>query len=156
MNDSITSQLYSLVIYFFSGFIIAIFFDVFRILRRTFRTSDLITYLEDFIFWIITGEFLIFVLFNINNGELRIYNFLGMGLGMLIYMLYISKFFIKFNVKILVFLKETVYKIVKFISYPIKFVFFRIKKLVAPITFFVINLRKKSKKQKNIKIKEGF
>lgn len=157
MENTIFSQMYSFLIYIISGMIIGIFFDIFRILRKTFHTSDVITSIEDIIFWIITGIFLLYILFQISDGEIRIYNIAGLIIGSIIYMLTISKFFIKINVFIVSTIKNIVYKLSKIFIIPIKIFFNIIKKIYTPITFFVINLRKNllnhtKTKEKNKKI----
>lgn len=158
MENVILMQLYSFFAYIISGMIIGIFFDIFRILRKSFHTPDIITYIEDILFWLFTGIFLILVLFKFSNGELRIYNILGLLIGVLIYMLSLSKFFIKINVKIITFIKNIIYKIFKFILYPLKFIFKILLKIFKPFTFFVINIKKvgsiyKKKMIKNVKNK---
>ena len=42
-------QAYLFLIFTINGIIIVLFFDIFRILRKSFKTSDIITYLQDFI-----------------------------------------------------------------------------------------------------------
>lgn len=135
MENLILKQAYLFFIYFLSGILIGIFFDIFRILRRSFKTSNFITYIEDILFWIITGLFLLFVLFKFSNGQIRIYNITGLLIGTILYVLSISKFFIKINVKILVFMKNVIAKIITIIFYPLR-------KIFNPFTFFVINLKK--------------
>jgi len=122
--------------------IIGIFFDIFRILRKSFHTPDIITYIEDILFWLFTGAFLLLVLFKFGDGELRIYNIVGLLVGVIIYILSISKFFIKINVTIITFIKSIIYKIIKIILYPIKFILKIIRKMFTPFTFFVINIKK--------------
>ena len=150
LENATLLQLYSFLIYLVSGIIIGIFFDVFRILRKSFHTSDLLTYIEDIIFSIITGLFLLFVLFQISDGEIRIYNIIALLLGGILYLLTMSKIFIKINVKIMTFVKSLLHNIVLI---PLKGLFFIIKKLFTPFTFFVINVKKiilnPSKKLKN-------
>ena len=153
MNNEIIEQLYSLIIYLISGIGIGILFDFFRILRKAFKTVDIVTYIEDFLFWIITGFFLILLVFKFSDGELRLYNFIGLTIGVVIYMLVISKKFIKINVTVIVFLKKIIYR---FLINPLIKIWKFIIKMLKPITFFVINLKKQTRKQKNIKIKEGF
>lgn len=75
LDNSILEQIYSLGIFAISGIIISIFFDFFRVLRKSFKTSDLMTYIEDTVFWIITGAFLLFIIFTFNDGKLRLYIF---------------------------------------------------------------------------------
>lgn len=131
MDNIILSQLYSLLIFTITGIIIGVFFDVFRILRRSFKTPDIITYIEDILFWIFTGIFFITVLFKFNDGEIRSYVLLGLIFGIIMYMLVISKYFIKINVKIIEIIK-------KMLSYPIKIIL----KIIKPFSFIVINIRK--------------
>ena len=75
MNSEIISQMQYFAIYILCGISIGILFDIFRILRKSFKTPDFVTYIEDAIFGIITGIFLIFIIFIFNNGELRFYIF---------------------------------------------------------------------------------
>lgn len=131
MDNIILSQLYSLLIFIITGIIIGVFFDIFRILRRSFKTPDIVTYIEDILFWIFTGVFFITILFKFNNGEIRSYVLLGLISGIVMYMLIISKYFIKVSVTII----KTIKKI---LSYPIKI----ICKLIKPFSFIVINIRK--------------
>ena len=154
MENGILTQLYSMLVFIISGIFIGIFFDVFRILRKSFHTPDIITYIEDALFWIVTGLFLIFVIFNFTNGEIRIYNIIGLILGGILYMILISKFFIKINVKIVIFLKKVIISIVKILILPIQFLAKILQKIFKPFTFFVINTKnillnfKKSKNKK--------
>lgn len=131
MDNIILSQLYSLLIFTITGIIIGVFFDIFRILRRSFKTPDIVTYIEDVLFWILTGIFFIIILFKFNNGEIRSYVLLGLISGIVMYMLIISKYFIKISVNIIKIIK-------KILSYPIKI----ICKLIKPFSFIVINIRK--------------
>lgn len=142
MENQVLGQLYSFSIYLISGIIIGVFFDIFRILRKSLHTSDFITYVEDILFWLFTGFFLLFILFQFSNGEIRIYNIVGLLIGGIFYLLSISKFFIKINVFIVTFIKNIVYKIIKILSYPILFILKIVRKIFTPFTFFVINIKK--------------
>ena len=153
LNGLLLNQLYIFLVYCFSWVIIGILFDVFRILRKSFKTPDFVTYLQDIAFWFLTGVFLIFVIFKFNNGEMRSYIFIGLGFGMLIYMLLFSKIFIKVNVTILKYVKIIFSKLLLIITYPFKiiakifnFIIIKpIKKLNNVIIFYV----KKCKINKN-------
>lgn len=138
MNTTIAMQLQSLIIFTISGVAIGIFFDIFRILRKSFKTPDIITYLEDIIFWIITGIFFLFVLFKFNNGQIRSYVIIGTITGAALYLILLSKHFIKFSVSAIIFLK-------KIIAYPIKILLKILKKIFKPLSFVVINIRKSIK-----------
>lgn len=154
------NQLQLFIIFLINGFIIGILFDSFRILRKTFKYKDYIIYIQDILFWIITAFLILYTVAIFNDGQLRLYMIIGVILGFGIYLYSLSKFFIKINVNIILFLKKIIEKTIKIILIPIKYVLTKIKRLIfKPITFLVINIKKLSKKykfNKNKKIKEGF
>ena len=152
------NQVYLFGIFAITGTMIGLVFDIFRILRKSFKTTDTITYIQDSIFWIITGIILLYTLFYFNNGEIRSYVLLGIILGLIAYLLIFSKIFIKINVKIILILKIILKNIITAILYPIKLIFiFARKVLFRPISFIFINIRKNItnifKKIFNFKIK---
>lgn len=136
------NQLYVFAMFLLTGGIIGILFDIFRILRKSFKTSDFITYIEDIIFWILSGIILIYSIFVFNNGELRIYIFIGLLLGLSIYLLLLSKYFIKINVAIVLAIKSFITSILHIFIFPFRLLR---KMLFKPISFIFINLRKKTK-----------
>ena len=97
----ITNQAYLFFIFIINGILIGLLFDFFRILRRIIKTNDIITYIEDVLFWILTGFIILYSIFVFNNGQLRLYMFLGIILGAFTYMLFISSYFIKINIKVI-------------------------------------------------------
>ena len=146
-NSNILNQLYSLLIFIISGIAIGLFFDIFRILRKTFKTPDIITYMEDALFWILTGFFLLFIIFVFQNGEIRNYTILGLIIGITIYMVTISKYFIRINVLILNLFQIIIQKIFKILLCPFKIIF-------KPISFLVINIRKSFFSKNKIKLQK--
>ena len=128
MNVNVYNQIFNLFIFTFTGILIGIIFDIFRIIRKSFKTPDFVTYIEDILFWLLTGFILLFSIFTFNNGELRLYIFLALILGLVIYLLTISKYFIKISVKILNFIKNITYvPIKKYIIRPILWIFEKLK-----------------------------
>jgi spore cortex biosynthesis protein YabQ len=85
------SQEQIFVFFFIIGIIIGIIFDIFRAIRKSFKTPDSITLIEDTIFLVISGLLLISSIIKLNNGEIRFYLFIAIFLGILIYSLTISK-----------------------------------------------------------------
>lgn len=137
------SQGYLFLIFILVGIIIGILFDIFRILRRTFKTSDFVTYIQDILFWLLSGIILIYSIFIFNNGELRAYIFLSIFIGIITYMLTISKYFIKLNVTILTGIKKVFNFIFKIILYPFKVIFKSVKIiLVRPLNLLKNKLSK--------------
>ena len=135
----ITNQAYLFFIFIINGILIGLLFDFFRILRRIIKTNDIITYIEDILFWILTGFIILYSIFVFNNGQLRLYMFLGIILGAFIYMLFISSYIIKINIKII----NLLCRLINIITIPFKFIFniFR-RTFIKPVTFLFINVRK--------------
>lgn len=149
MKVSEYNQLFSLLIFVITGIVIGILFDVFRIIRKSFKTSDFITYIEDILFWILSGGVLLFSIFTFNYGEIRVYIFIGLLFGLIIYLLTLSKYFIKVNVTILDLIKKIAYypiqMINKFIIRPLHSLFDRILKKGSEFTKITIKKAKKNK-----------
>lgn len=136
------NQAFLFIAFIINGILIGIIFDMFRVLRRTFKTTDIITYIEDAVFWIIAGLLTLYFIFYFNNGEIRFYIFLGIFFGIVIYMLLFSKYFIKINVSIIDFVKNIICKIISIILYPLKVLFNILKKIFfKPFSFVFINIR---------------
>lgn len=134
------NQAYLFFIFILNGFLIGLIFDVFRIIRKSFKTSNLITYIHDILFWLLSGAIVLYSIFKFNNGELRGYIFIGILMGTILYLLLFSKIFITVNVFVISLLKKIVYY--SFIL-PIKTVYKYLKRtILKPIRFIFINLRK--------------
>ena len=136
------NQAYLFLVFSMTGVAIGVLFDFFRILRRSIKTSNIITYIEDVLFWILTGLLVLYNIWYFNNGEIRIFMFFGIILGVLIYMSTLSSILIKIFSKIL----QT---IIKILEVPFKTIIAIFKRV---ITAFVTIYTKFTKKIAN---KEG-
>ena len=56
-------------------------FDFFRVLRKRFKTTDIVTYMQDILFWILTGISMLYCIYTFNSGEIRLYEFIGILIG---------------------------------------------------------------------------
>jgi len=74
------SQVQTFVIFFIIGVLISILFDFFRALRKVFKTSDLITTIEDIVFLVISSVIVVSSVFKITGGDIRLYIFISMFL----------------------------------------------------------------------------
>lgn len=138
------NQVYVFIAFILNGMLIGILFDIFRILRKSFKTPDIVTYIEDIIFGIMSGVLILFSIMKFNNGELRIYLFLGIVLGLSLYLLIFSNAFIKISVYIIMIAKKIVNTI---IIRPVKYIYKLMKKVMfKPFVFICLNIRKINKK----------
>lgn len=130
------NQAYLFLVFSLTGIIIGVLFDFFRILRRSIKTPNVITYIEDILFWILTGLLVLYNIWYFNNGEIRIYMFLGIILGILIYMSTLSNIIIKIFSKIL----QT---IIKVLELPFKTIIAIFRKIITAIVKIVTKFTKK-------------
>lgn len=136
----VENQAYLFLVFSFTGMLIGILFDFFRVLRKTYKTLDVITYIEDILFWILTGILIIYNIWFFNDGEIRLFMILGIIIGALLYTLTISCFVIK---------------IINFIMSKIKIITTFLCKIIKKIVEIIINFTKFLKKLFNFENKKG-
>ncbi len=84
------SQEQIFIFFFIIGIIIGIIFDVFRSIRKVIKSNNVITFIQDLLFIIISGNLIIYSIIKLNNGFIRFYIFLAITIGISIYFLTIS------------------------------------------------------------------
>lgn len=97
----IQNQTYVFLWSLFVGVILALIFDLFRILRRKGNTKNYVVYIQDVIYWFAVTFIIIMSAFITNDGELRGYMFIGYILGAVVYIVTISKYILGFVNKVL-------------------------------------------------------
>lgn len=141
-------QAYLFIVFSLTGVVIGILFDFFRILRRSLKTSNIITYVEDVLFWILTGVLILYNIWYFNNGEIRIYMFLGIIMGLLIYMLTLSNIIVSLFSKILKML-------IRILEIPFKTIISIFHKIITIIIKIFNKFTKKIKIKKGKMVKDG-
>ena len=130
------NQAYIFMAFSIVGVTIGILFDFFRIIRKTIKTNDFFTYIEDILFWILTGIIIIFSMYYFCDGELRFFMVIGIVLGAIIYLLTISRYVIKISLFFINIIKKIIinpiYAIIRFFK----------KKILRHIFIICINFRK--------------
>ena len=132
----VQNQAYLFLVFSLTGVVIGILFDFFRILRRTIKTGNIVTYIQDILFWILTGVLVLYNIWYFNNGEIRVYMFLGIIIGTLIYVSTLSNIFVKLFTEILS-------TIIKVLEIPFKTIITIFRKIITGIlSFFTKNVKK--------------
>lgn len=134
MENFFNNELGLFIMYIAGGIIISLIFDLFRALRKSVKTPDIITYIEDILFWIISGAFLIYLTFIVSSGNIRMYTFVGLILGGLLYFITVSKYFMKILIILFNFFK----KVISIFIVPLKKILKLNKKIIC---FICINLQ---------------
>ena len=75
-----------------TGMLAGFCFDVNRVVRDTLKFKKAGTYLGDIFFWLIITSLAFYLLLNQNSGEVRVYVFVGLALGALLYMQLLSRY----------------------------------------------------------------
>lgn len=134
----VENQAYLFLVFSLTGVIIGILFDLFRVLRKSIRTADIVTYLEDILFWILSGILILYNIWYFNDGEIRLFMFLGIIMGIMIYMLTLSNLFIKIFQTILS-------TLIKILSIPFKAIIATFRKIYQIIKSIIKKIVKNSK-----------
>ena len=143
----VNNQATLFIIFTLNGFLIGFIFDFFRVLRKTFKTKDVITNIEDIIFLIITGIIIIYSMYRFCDGEIRLFMIFGITIGLIFYILSISKYVIKFSVFIIEILKKIVSYVFKILLFPFRSLFTILRRIIfGPIYIKIINVKSNIKK----------
>ena len=118
----VENQTYLFIVFSLTGIGLGVLFDFFRALRKTFKTPDLVTYLEDIIYWILAGIIVLYNIWFFNDGEIRIYikiNYFIMS-KIKIILTFISKIF-KIPIKFINNILNKLKKLIKFKEKKVEF-----------------------------------
>ena len=80
------------------GMGLVLVYDVFRILRRVIKHGTVLISIEDCCFWILCTVAVFLLLYRQNDGMVRLFAFIGILIGMWIYLAVFSRFIIRFFV----------------------------------------------------------
>ena len=139
-------QAYLFLVFSLTGVAIGILFDFFRVLRKTFKTADIITYIEDILFWVLAGILILYNIWYFNNGEIRLFMIIGIIMGALIYTLTLSNLFVSIDSFLMSLIKKALTFLYNFFNIPIKLVKDILRKIINSISQIIENCTKFLKK----------
>ena len=116
---SIAEQTQIFIIFVIVGIIISFLFDIFRILRKVYKFSNMLIYMQDILFWLLTGIIILQAIFKFNSGDIRIFLFLGIFFGLFIYISIFSIYVIKIGSFILKLINTLIRKLINVFKVPI-------------------------------------
>ena len=117
------------ILFFLLGIVIGSIYDIFRVIRKNFKTSDFVTQIEDIIFLIISGILILCFILKFCIGEIRFYVFIAIFLVISLYFLTISKPYVIILNIVVKFCKKILSFFVNLIKIPYIFIKKHIKKL---------------------------
>ena len=92
MSMQIRYEAWLLLLSLMVGCWLMLVYDLLRVLRLMIKHSSLVRGVEDFLFWIYAGAATFMLLYEHNDGSLRLYAIAGVLFGMLLYDKIVSRF----------------------------------------------------------------
>ena len=152
----ILSMSYQVKLFLFTvgiGAFLGLICDIFRIFRKIFKHTNLITNIEDAIYWLFVTFVMFYLMLNKNYAEIRFFTIIGTFTGMILYFATISRFIIitgvfviKLVIKIILVPLRLIFYILKI---PVLLTFKIIKKLLFPVKKLLQKLKKYAKIKSN-------
>lgn len=123
-----------------------ILYDTYRIFERMYKMKKWLIWICDLLFWI-SATFLVFgTLLRVNEGIVRIYIFLGLGIGTIIYLLSFREIYghlLKKIIQISITLYETIVKMMRvLIISPLIALFYFLVKVVKGLIKIITTISK--------------
>ena len=124
------------------GIVITFVYDWFLILRKLIKHNTLWISIEDLLFWLACGIGVFYMLYRENNGVLRWFTVIGAVIGMACYKILIGDKFVHIMSTCIYKIMWLIFKVLQIIVKPLKWLFYKLRKLAAII-------KKKLKKMRN-------
>ncbi|MCL2500006.1 MAG: spore cortex biosynthesis protein YabQ [Defluviitaleaceae bacterium] len=102
------------------GGAVGVFYDFFRVLRRTAPHGKWAVQLEDLFFWLAVTVLVFYYMLHRNYGEIRFFALLGMGLGVTLYFVTVSRIIIWVSVAVVEYIKKVVAAVFRIILLPLR------------------------------------
>ncbi len=120
MSETIGLELMFFFVSIKSGAFLLLAYDFLRIFRRILKHKRFFVAMEDLLFWIIASIYLFGIMYEQNDGVIRGFSILGMGLGMIIYYNLLSNIVINISTIILRKIIMLINSIIRGIIYPFR------------------------------------
>src|SRR5699024_4339163 len=118
MDSSLSLELHIFLTSIFGGIVAGFIYDLYKAFRYFFKPNKIITYVQDFLFWVTITYVFFYTLLKINWGEIRGFIILGFFIGIIIYIITFSKYIYPMTVRICGILKRIIKATLSLILYP--------------------------------------
>ncbi|MCL2405832.1 MAG: spore cortex biosynthesis protein YabQ [Defluviitaleaceae bacterium] len=119
---SMTGQAWLFLSTVIVGAAIGLFYDAFRVLRKTARHNKLAVTLEDLFFWVTATGLTFYYMLHRSYGEIRLFTLLGIACGILLYFATVSRWVVVVLVAVVNYLKRVVTTVVRILLVPLRLV----------------------------------
>jgi len=143
MGEQVSLFLSTLIL----GALTGLAYDFIRLFRRLVKHSSFLCNIEDLVYWILVLILVFYFMLNRNFGEIRLFSVMGFFIGMVLYLMSISRLVLGIMLACAAFLKKVIKKAAAIILYPIKIL---INILKIPYSFILSIYRKLSRRGKKV------
>ena len=138
-----SKEIYIFILSINQGIILGLLYDVYRVMRKSFKPKKISNLLGDVFLWIIITFIVFMFLLNHLNGIFRGFVFIGFFIGGMFYLKVLSYFIFPILFKTFKLILYLISEIIKIITYPFK-----------KISIFLKKRKTKNKKIFSVFIKE--
>lgn len=103
-----------------TGIIMGMLYDLIRIFRKIIHHPNWVVQIEDLLYWVTCGCFAFIMLYWENYGQIRLFVFLGILIGSVLYFCTFSILFMRIATLIINWTKKAIRRLIHFILIPIK------------------------------------
>ncbi|MEL7647827.1 MAG: spore cortex biosynthesis protein YabQ [Sedimentibacter sp.] len=141
------TQEYMLMVSVMAGMLLGFLWDTYRLVRHFARTGTFGTAVGDLIYWIISINVSVRIIFNLSYGNVRLFILIGFIMGALLYFYGISRYVLKFLIFVTGFVLGAIKKIFWMLVEPFRFVIKQLRLLLHPIVVKLEKMRNNAKKR---------
>ena len=161
MGISVPEQLWTFLYSIAYGVALGVFYDLFRVLRLIFIPSSVSAFIQDVLFWIISGIVTFMYMFSFNDGMIRFYMLCVVFLGWILYYFTLGGWIYAFLKKVIGTLKRWICRFFWYLFWPIRWLMQKIRPVCAKTrentnkflknAFTLFHFRRKHNKMNNVK-----
>lgn len=111
MQLIVVEQLFTLIYAGILGIILGFAYDIFRILRMIMNSKNISIFIQDILYFVLSGIITFWFVLNFNSGDSRFYILAGEAIGWILYHLTIGNLIYKCSNKLVKGLKSKIYVI---------------------------------------------
>ncbi len=97
-----------------------IIYDLIRVGRKLIHHPNWLVQVEDLLYWIVCGCLAFIILYLENYGQIRVFVFIGIFMGSVLYLCTASILFMKAATVAINYLKKLIRKVINFVLIPIR------------------------------------
>lgn len=122
MNDVVNTQTLLFLKAIQIGVVLAVLYDLVRLLRKLVKHPNWLVQLEDLLYWLgcIVISFSLFYMYNF--AQIRFFALIGMALGAILYLVTLSILFMKIATYIIEVLKKFLLALMRLLSVPLRWI----------------------------------